>query len=175
MKPKPLHTRLRQILIFLLVLILLVVPGLIFLHQLFPAATAATATASPSQPELFISALNPGYTVDGTRDVGEFIELQRTTDVPLSLAGYSLRYTNASGKSVEIFTFADQSLMTGETLLLRLARTADPETADATYTTTLAMSAGPLDLLYQGEPIDTVCWTGQDHCADAFTREIYGL
>lgn len=166
MKPKPPHTRLRQILIFLLMLILLVVPGLIFLHQLFPAATA---TAPPSQPELFLRALNPGYTVDGTRDVGEFIQLQRTTDAPLSLTGYSLRYTNASGKSVEIFTFADQSLMTGETLLLRLARTADPETADDTYTTTLAMSAGPLELLYQGEPIDAVCWTGQDHCADAFT------
>ena len=100
MKPKPPHTHLRQILIFLLVLILLVVPGLIFLHQLFPAATA---TAPPSQPELFLRALNPGYTVDGTRDVGEFIQLQRTTDAPLSLTGYSLRYTNASGKSVETF------------------------------------------------------------------------
>ena len=196
----------RQLLIFLVVLLVLLIPGLFFLQHIFPqASTSAKPLAqsiitdpltgadlspaldadpdpdpdasvpTPDQPlpaptlsDLIIRALNPGYTIDGARDVGEFIELERTTDAPLSLTGYSLRYTNASGTSTTIFTFADGSVMTGETLLLRLARTAGEQTSDAVYTTTLAMSAGPLELLHHDTVVDQICWTGRDDCADEF-------
>lgn len=117
---------------------------------------------------LMIYALNPGYTVDGSRDVGEFIELRRTTDTPLSLAGYSLRYVNSSGASSTLADFIDGSTLAGETLLLRLARSSAPGQSDLTYTTTLAMSSGRLELLYRDEVIDSVCWSGKDGCLAAF-------
>lgn len=157
------HHALHRLIIFLITLALLIAPGILLLWYFFPPSTTAS-----SQSNLIIRAINPGYTVDGTRDVGEFIELQCLADTPFLLTGYSLRYTNTSGVNVELFTFPEQSLMTGETLLLRLARTAEDGSADATYTTTLALAAGPLELLYQGEVVDQICWTGQDECADAF-------
>ena len=132
--------------------------------------TPPTTDPELSVQDLYIQAINPGYTVDSKRDVGEFIELRRTSDLetPLLLTGYSLRYTNASGTSTVIYTFPDGSLMTGETLLLRLSRTAEEGTYDDVYMTTLALSAGPLELLYQNQVIDQVCWTGKNDCAAAF-------
>ncbi len=125
----------------------------------------------PVYPPLWIKAINPGYTVDKVREVGELIELARntsTTDSLISLAGYSLRYTNASGKSTILYEFPDGSSMAGENLLMRLTRSPESELSDVTYSTTLAMSAGPLELLYQGKVVDSVCWTGKGDCAPAF-------
>lgn len=121
--------------------------------------------------ELIIKAINPGYTVDGVRDVGELIELQKTTDTPLSLAGYLLRYTNSSGKQTTLFNFSDGSSMAGEFLLLRLARTANSTEADASYMTTIAMDNAKLELLYRDQVVDSVCWGKAEDCVDAFSSK----
>lgn len=118
--------------------------------------------------DLIIWAVNPGYTVDGVRDVGEFIELHRTTDVSLSLAGYSLRYTNTSGAKTTLIDFSEGSTMAGESLLLRLARSPESAQSDATYMTTLAMSAGKLEIVFEDQVVDEVCWSGKSGCAAAF-------
>ena len=94
-------------------------------------------------PELYIKAVNPGYTVDGVGNVGEFIEISRKpSDSSLSLAGTAVSYTNSSGNSSIIFQFPENSWMTGETLLLRLASSPGAELAAANYTKTLAFKAG---------------------------------
>ncbi len=118
--------------------------------------------------DLMLWAINPGYTVDGSRDVGEFIELHRTTDSPISLAGYSLRYINSSGASSTLADFIEGSTLAGETLLLRLARSSAPGQSDLTYMTTLAMSNGRIELLHDGEIIDSVCWSNKDDCLPNF-------
>lgn len=125
---------------------------------------------------LWITAINPGYEVSGVPESGELIELQRvpgSTISSISLAGYSLRYTNTSGTKVILYEFPEGSMMTGENLLMRLTRSPESDQSDATYSTTLAMSAGPLELLYQGEPVDSVCWTGvkKNSCLASFKKD----
>ncbi len=118
--------------------------------------------------DLVIRAFNPGYTVNGERDVGEFIELQKIADAsPFSLAGYSLHYTNSSGGSTPLLDFSEGTMMVGESLLLRLAKSPGSDQSDATYMTTLAMSAGKLSLAYNGSTVDEVCW-GKSGCYTAF-------
>ena len=109
-------------------------------------------------PNLSIKSINPGYTVNGIRDVGEFIELQNATNAPLSLAGYLLRYVNSSGKQTTLAHFSEGSSVVGEFLLLRLARTANSAEAELTYTTTLAATNSRIELLYDGKIVDQVCW-----------------
>lgn len=119
--------------------------------------------------DLVIKAVNPGYTIDGTQNVGEFIELQKLTDNPdFLLAGYGLRYTNSSGKSTLLLDFSEGSLMTGETLLMRFARSPDSDRADATYMTTLAMATGRVELIYHEEVVDSVCWGTGEGCLASF-------
>lgn len=121
--------------------------------------------------DLALLALNPGYAIDGVQNVGEFIQLARLTDEPLSLAGYSLRYTTKSGKTSDIFVFPEGSYMVGETMLLRLASSPEAGLADLTYTKTLALEAGPLELVHGEEVIDSVCWTGGNFCLSKFTNK----
>ncbi|MBR6965349.1 hypothetical protein IKH83_03495 [Candidatus Saccharibacteria bacterium] len=124
---------------------------------------------NPALPIIYIKAVNPGYTVDGKTNVGEMIELARNddSDVPLSLAGLKLGYTNSSGNSTDLLEFPENSWLTGEGLLLHFSDS--PESAHLTYLKTLAMKAGPLELILNGEVIDSVCWTGKDGCNDAFS------
>lgn len=133
-----------------------------------PITPEEPAWSATVKTDLIIKAVNPGYTIDGVRDVGELIELQKISDASLSLAGYEIRYMNSSGKSTLLLSFSEGSIMTGETLLARLARSAGDATADLTYNTTLALSGGPLEILYNGEVVDSVCWTGKDTCEKAF-------
>lgn len=121
--------------------------------------------------DLIIKAINPGYTVDGARDVGELIELQNLTDSTISLAGYTLRYVNSSGKVTTLVNFSEGSSMAGEFLLLRLARTSNSAEAEATYATTLSMSTGKLELLSQDTIVDQICWSKDDTCADPFNSK----
>lgn len=124
-----------------------------------------------SLPELYIRAVNPGFTVDGQSNVGELIELARTNpddQTPISLAGIILTYTNSSGNTTELIAFPDDSWMTGENILLRLASSPGSELADLTYTKSLAQKAGPLTLKRNEEILDEICWTGKDECADSF-------
>lgn len=119
--------------------------------------------------DLIIKAVNPGYTIDGTQNVGEFIEIQKIADnLDFSLAGYGIRYTNSSGKTTLLLGFSEGSLMTGETLLVRLARSPDSDRADATYMTTLAMTNGRVELIYQDQVIDQICWGSGEGCAPSF-------
>ena len=119
-------------------------------------------------PDLYIKAVNPGYTVDGVGNVGEFIEIARkNSDSSISLAGTAVSYTNTSGNSSIIFEFPENSWMTGETLLLRLASSPGAELAAVNYTKTLALKAG-IKLERSGEVLDQVCWTGKDDCEMEF-------
>lgn len=120
---------------------------------------------------LRIKAFNPGYTIDGIQNVGEFIELINVSDeTPLSLTGFILRYTNSSGKISNIVEFPEGSQMTGETLLLRLSSAPEADDADYQYSKTLAMEAGPLELVHFDQVIDTVCWKGKD-CLAKFSKD----
>lgn len=122
-------------------------------------------------PPVLIKSLNPGYTVDGRSNTGELIELTKLSPDSISLAGLSIGYTNSSGKKTIIYAFPDGSQMTGETLSLRLASSPTSELADATYTTSLAMKAGPLELIYDSAVLDSVCWTGKDGCFSSFRSQ----
>lgn len=118
--------------------------------------------------QLIIKAVNPGYTVDKLSNVGELIELQNLADATISLAGLSVRYTNGSGKVITIHTFPEGALMTGEFLLMRYAKSPDAIQSELTYSSSLAMAAGPLELVHEDEVLDRVCWTGKDNCEKPF-------
>ena len=119
-------------------------------------------------PELYIKAINPGYTVDGVSNVGEMIEIARKeSDVPISLAGATVGYTNSSGNDSILFEFPENSWMTGENILLRLASSPESELAAVNYSKTIAMKAG-ISLSYKEEIIDKVCWTGKGECEKDF-------
>lgn len=150
----------------------------IILAVLVPFSTSVWAETEASTVEddeigtpIRIKAINPGYTIGGISNVGEFIELVNVSDdSSISLTGFSLRYTNSSGKSSNIIEFPEGSEMTGETLLLRLASSPGSNLADLTYTKTLALEAGPLELVYRDEIIDSVCWKGKN-CLKKFSAE----
>ena len=119
-------------------------------------------------PEIFINAVNPGYTINGISNVGEMIELgRRESDTPISLAGTAIGYTNSSGNYSILFEFPENTSMTGERLLLKLASSPQSELAAMTYTKTLAFKAG-LTLLIDDEIVDEVCWSGKAGCYKAF-------
>lgn len=129
------------------------------------------AAESPERPELYIKSVNPGYSIDGKSNVGEYIELARSisdTSNPLSLAGFIISYTNSSGNTVILHEFSEHLWMSGETLLLRLASSPESEQADFNYTKTLAFKAGPIELKKQETVLDSICWTGQEGCAAEF-------
>ena len=121
-------------------------------------------------PEIYIKAINPGYTIDGQANVGEFIELGRApgATTPFSLAGFVLSYTNSSGNSVILEEFPEWSWMTGESILLRLASSPESGLADLTYEKTLALKAGPLMLTKDETIYDRVCWNGKAGCLTEF-------
>ena len=119
-------------------------------------------------PELYIKAVNPGYTVDGQSNVGEMIEIERRdTDEPMSLKGVSIGYTNSSGNYSVLMEFPENSWIKGKSIILRLASAPDNEKAAVNYTKTLAMTAG-IELKNGEEIVDAVCWTGKDECYKSF-------
>ncbi|MBR2753896.1 hypothetical protein IKD82_01915 [Candidatus Saccharibacteria bacterium] len=119
-------------------------------------------------PELYIKAINPGYSIDGKNNVGELIEIsRRSSDDMISLAGITIGYTNSSGSDSTLFEFPENSFLTGESILLRLASSPDSELAATNYTKTLAFKAG-LSLKKNDEILDEVCWTGKADCYKEF-------
>ena len=118
--------------------------------------------------DIYIKAINPGYTIEGISNVGEMIEIARKeSDTPISLAGVTVGYTNSSGNYSILVEFPENSWMTGENTLLRLASSPDSGLANTTYTKTLAFKAG-LVLKRGEEVLDEVCWTGKDGCYKEF-------
>ncbi len=135
-------------------------------------AATEKETFSSNQPwAITLHSLNPGYTIDGIQNVGEFIELRNLTGSPVSLTGYTLRYTNATGNRSNLYVFPEGSTMVGESLLLRLASSPESSQSDLSYTKTLALAAGPLELVYQDEVVESVCWTGKSGCLDKFINQ----
>ncbi len=124
--------------------------------------------AEKELPEIYIKAINPGYSVDGTSNVGEMIEIATTSDAPVLLAGLSIGYTNSSGNFATLVEFPEHSWMVGENFLLRLASSPGHELAALNYTKTLAFKAGPLEIRRGEEVIDSVCWTGKNECLTEF-------
>ena len=129
---------------------------------------------SDSIPEIYIKAINPGYTIDGKSNVGEMIEISRkNSDEMISLAGIAVSYTNSSGEQI-LIEFSEHSFMTGENLLLRLASSPGSELANLTYkvkgtSSGLTQSSGPAVLKRGEEVIDSVCWVdGQEGCYRKF-------
>lgn len=120
-------------------------------------------------PEIYIKAINPGYKINGVSNTGEMIEIaKRDSDKLFSLAGATVGYTTSSGSYSALFEFPENSWMTGETILLRLASSPGHELASINYTKTLAMKGG-LTLTVDEEVVDEVCWTGQEGCYKPFT------
>ena len=125
-------------------------------------------TISEAIPDLYFKAINPGYTVDKISNVGEMIEIGRkNSDTSISLAGFSIGYTNSSGNYSTLFEFPENSWFVGETLLLRLASSPGSDSSNITYIKTIAMKAS-LTLEREDEVIDTACWTGKDDCPKDF-------
>lgn len=120
------------------------------------------------ESEVVLWAINPGYRVNGQSETGELIELRNLSNNVIDLTGFSLRYTNSSGNTVTLLEFQDGSKMQGKTILLRYSKSPDRDASDLVYTTSLAMSAGPLELWRDDELLDTICWTGKNDCARAF-------
>ena len=119
-------------------------------------------------PEIYIKSVNPGYRISGINNVGEMIEISRkNSDTPILLAGFTLGYTNSSGNEYTLFEFPENSVMAGETILLRLASSPGHELAAANYKKTLAMKGG-LTLKNGEEIIDSVCWTSKGGCESEF-------
>lgn len=113
-------------------------------------------------PEIFIKAINPGYLVDGKSNVGEMIEISRkNSDKLISLAGITISYTNSSGNNSVLFEFPENSFMSGESILLRLASSPGSELAAVNYTKTLAFKGG-ITLKRGDEVLDEVCWMGKE-------------
>ena len=132
------------------------------------AVTENSSTIYEDLPEIFIKAVNPGYTVDGIANVGEMIEIGRNSDSLESLAGLNIGYTNSSGNETILVDFSKYIWSAGESILLRLASSPGSELAHVQYSKTLAFKAGPLVLRRGDEVIDTVCWTGGVECMAAF-------
>lgn len=120
-------------------------------------------------PELYIKAVNPGYTVDGKSNVGEMIEISRSTvaDTPILLTGITISYTNSSGNESVLVEFPEHSYLTGENLLLRLASSPGSELAAVNYAKTLAFKGG-IKLMRGEEILDEVCWTSKEGCYKEF-------
>ena len=121
-----------------------------------------------SIPELYIKAINPGYSVDGKSNTGEMIEIARKKPgSSISLAGVTVRYTNSSGNTSTLLEFPENSYLAGEAVLLRLASSPDSELANLNYSKTLAMKGG-IELVQGEEVMDKVCWTGKEDCLKEF-------
>ncbi len=136
-----------------------------------PVTSVASAQSDDPSSHLVIRAINPGYLINGRHNVGELIVLQNLSDVSISLAGFSLRYTNGEGNSHTLFTFVDGTLIAGKNLLLRYYTSPEHDLAHIVYSGTLAMTAGPLQLMYNDAVVDEVCWTGRNGCLPAFNKD----
>ena len=146
---------------------IVVIGGLILTPIMMYCRTFAV-DVSTDLPELYIKAINPGYAIDGKNNVGEMIEIGRnSSNEMISLAGITIGYTNSSGNDSVLFEFPENSFLTGESILLRLASSPESEQAAMNYTKTLAFKAG-LSLRVGDEVLDSVCWTGKTECYKEF-------
>ena len=160
----------KKFLLYLLITFVVGVGGLIIKNNV----VAEEVSINDGVPEIYIKAVNPGYTIDGKSNVGEMIEISRKhSDEVISLAGIMIGYTNTSGEQT-IVEFPEHSFWAGETILLRLASSPGSELANLTYkvkgtSSGLTQSSGPVVLKRGDEVLDSVCWVdGQEGCSRKF-------
>ncbi len=152
-------------------------------------ATAAdmlvTKNEGPAEvlPEIYIKAVNPGYkNEEGVSNVGEMVEIayrdfeknhDEKPDDMILLAGIQIRYVNSSGRQIVMVEFPENSYLSGESIILRLASSPDHELAAMEYKTAqyftngIAYADGAVELARGDAVIDRVCWGG-DGCEKAF-------
>ncbi len=118
-------------------------------------------------PDLFIKAVNPGYNLE-QKETGEFIELMNSTGEQLDLTGVSLLYTNTKGNTSVLYEFPNESIMAGETIVLRYYKSPENMEADGVYKTSLALTGTTLQLVQNETTLDSVCWNGKDDCYATF-------
>ena len=126
-------------------------------------------------PILYFKAINPGY----TDNIGEMIEIQKSTNESVSLSGVVLKYSNSSGVVSDLVEFLDGARLDGNSLVLRYKAAADVDeknplkNANLIYDKTLAKSAG-LELVVRDggkeKTLDSICWTGKTGCYDNFSK-----
>lgn len=160
----------KNFLLYLLIMLVVGTSGIFVKNQV----KAEGVVINDRIPEVYIKAVNPGYTIDGKSNVGEMIEISRKhSDEVISLAGISVGYTNTSGEQT-IVEFSEHAFWAGETLLLRLASSPGSELANLTYkvkntSSGLTQSSGPVVLKKNSEVLDSVCWVdGQEGCYRKF-------
>ena len=107
-------------------------------------------------PDIYIKAINPGYTVDGKSNVGEMIEIGRKKSIACIYL-VSLIY----GVVITDFQYGQEGKP--EPIVLSVKEIA----AQADYTKTLAYKGG-IDLMVDNEKVDSVCWMGKDECYKDF-------
>ena len=124
---------------------------------------------------LRFSAVNAGYKNEESSQNYDFIELYRPSDeLPHSLAEYQIIYTNSSGNPAGEFTFGPYDYMASDCLVLGFKSSPQYQDVDQKYlynfsSSGLASTAGKLELFYQNELIDEVCW-GKIDCAQQFPK-----
>lgn len=136
----------------------------------FASEEQPTEPDPPAAPSLQFFAVNAGYKDDSSSQNYDFIELSRTTTEDFSLTGFSLRYFNSSGSQVGEIIFSDNQVLTADHLVLGFSKS--PQYADWSDTpylyyfssSGLASTAGKLQLLFNAEIIDEICW-GKLDCA----------
>ncbi|MBQ3275410.1 hypothetical protein IJH46_03260 [Candidatus Saccharibacteria bacterium] len=120
---------------------------------------------------VLIKSFNPGYSNEG-----EFFELMKLPETDLSLAGLTVIYITSTGREYVVFSFPEGYSLVGESLLLRLASSnevqeaADPhDVADLTYTRNMSQSKGKIELRFDEDIIDSLCWgLDDDSCFVGF-------
>ncbi|MBQ3464390.1 lamin tail domain-containing protein [Candidatus Saccharibacteria bacterium] len=120
-----------------------------------------------------IKSFNPGFT-----NIGEFLELARLSKNDLSLAGLSIKYTTSSGKEYVVYDFLDGYEMVGESLLMRLASSSEvseaediSEVADLSYVRNMSQTNGKIELVFDEEIVDSLCWGEGEGCFSAFNSK----
>lgn len=117
-----------------------------------------------SAPSLRFYAVNAGYKDDNSSQNYDFIELERTVSEDFSLAGFSLKYFNSSDKPSGEITFTEQQILGADRLVLGFSKSpqyVDWEDSPYLYyfsSSGLASTAGRLQLLFNEEIIDELCW-----------------
>ena len=117
---------------------------------------------------LQFSAINAGFKDDNSAQNYDFVELSYSGELPLNLASYRLVYTNSSGKIAGELAFVENIQLAESRLLLGFKNSqqfADslPEYLYYFSSSGLASTAGMLELFYNEQLVDVVCW-GKAFC-----------
>lgn len=125
--------------------------------------------------KLIITAINPGFTVDGVENTGEMFQISKLSDEPISLAGVSLHYFNSNDSKTMSIEFDDGDEMHGESLLVKYWKNKSSIVSgmsDVDYygsDKSMSTTGGTIRIMLNGEVIDEVCWGAKEGCAPKFT------